>query len=129
MAEPIWITAAVVQVIHDDQIAAHGGAYGLRDEGLLMSALARARHRHDYEATNLHRLAADYGFGIARNHPFIDGNKRTAFLVMYVFLKVNGWDLNAPEPEVVLMMQALAAGDLLEVQLAQWLEQYSSRSG
>ncbi|MFM7448491.1 MAG: type II toxin-antitoxin system death-on-curing family toxin [Leptolyngbyaceae cyanobacterium] len=76
----------------------------------------------------MHRLAADYGYGIARNHPFIDGNKRTVFLVMYVFLKVNGWNLNAPEPEVVLMMQPLATGDLSEVQLAQWLKQYSQAS-
>jgi death-on-curing protein len=129
MVEPIWITAVMAQVIHDDQIATHGGAYGLRDEGLLMSALARAQHRYEYEAADLYRLAADYGYGIARNHPFIDGNKRTAFLVMYVFLRVNGCELDAPEPEVVLVMQALAAGDLSAEQLAQWLQRYSSRSG
>lgn len=129
MAEPIWITAEMVQVIHDDQVATHGGAYGLRDEGLLASALARARHRYGYEeGADIYRLAADYGYGIARNHPFIDGNKRTAFGVMYVFLKVNGPDLDAPEPEVVLVMQALAAGELSEDGLAQWLRQYSSRN-
>lgn len=128
MAEPIWITAAMVQVIHDDQVATHGGAYGLRDEGLLASALARGRHRYGYEeGADIYRLAADYGYGIARNHPFIDGNKRTAFQAMYVFLKVNGWDLDAPEPEVVLVMQSLAAGELSEDELAQWLKQYSSR--
>lgn len=126
MAEPIWITAVMAQVIHDDQIATHGGAHGLRDEGLLMSALARAQHRYEYEAADLHLLAADYGYGIAKNHPFIDGNKRTAFLVMYVFLRVNGWELDAPEPEVVLVMQALAAGELSAEQLVQWLQQYSS---
>ena len=128
MAEPIWITAAIVQVIHDDQISTHGGAYGLRDEGLLASALARARHRYGYEEeADIYRLAADYGYGIARNHPFIDGNKRTAFQVMYVFLKVNRWNLNAPEPEVVLVMQLLAAGEFSEDDLAQWLKKYSCR--
>jgi len=127
MAEPIWITAAMVQVIHDDQVATHGGVYGLRDEGLLASALARARNRYGYEGADIYRLAADYGYGIARNHPFIDGNKRTAFQVMYVFLKVNSWNLDAPEPEVVLVMRSLAAGELSEDELAQWLKQYSSR--
>ena len=128
MVEPIWITPTMVQVIHNDQVATHGGAYGLRDEGLLASALARARHRYGYEeGVDIYRLAADYGYGIARNHPFIDGNKRTAFQVMYVFLKVNGSDLDAPEPEVVLVMQSLAAGEISEDELAQWLKQYSSR--
>ena len=126
MDEPIWITEAMVQVIHADQIATHGGAHGVRDEGLLASALGRARNRYGYEESNIHRLAADYGYGIARNHPFIDGNKRTAFQVMYAFLKVNGWELTAPEPEVVLVMQALAAGEMSEMELAQWLQYYSS---
>ncbi|KST68633.1 type II toxin-antitoxin system death-on-curing family toxin [Mastigocoleus testarum] len=128
MAEPIWITTVMVQMIHDDQVATHGGAYGLRDEGLLESALARGRHRYGYEeGVDIYRLAADYGYGIARNHPFIDGNKRTAFQVMYAFLKVNGCVLNAPEPEVVLVMRSLASGELSEDELAQWLKQYSSK--
>ena len=126
MDEPIWITEAMVQVIHADQIAIHGGAHGVRDEGLLASALGRARNRYGYEESNIHRLAADYGYGIARNHPFIDGNKRAAFQVMYAFLKVNGWELTAPEPEVVLVMQALAAGKMSEMELAQWLQHYSA---
>ena len=126
MDEPIWMTEAMVQVIHADQIATHGGAHGVRDEGLLASALGRARNRYGYEESNIHRLAANYGYGIARNHPFIDGNKRTAFQVMYAFLKVNGWELTAPEPEVVLVMQALAAGEMSEMELAQWLQYYSS---
>ena len=126
MDEPIWITEAMVQVIHADQIATHGGAHGVRDEGLLASALGRARNRYGYEESNIHRLAANYGYGIARNHPFIDGNKRTAFQVMYAFLKVNGWELTAPEPEVVLVMQALAAGEMSEMELAQWLQHYSA---
>lgn len=126
MAEPIWITEAMAQVIHADQIATHGGAYGLRDEGMLASALSRARNRYGYEGADLHQLAADYGYGIARNHPFVDGNKRTAFQVMYVFMRVNGWELDAPEPEVVLVMQALAAGELSKDSLAQWLRRFSS---
>ena len=126
MDEPIWMTEAMVQVIHADQIATHGGAHGVRDEGLLASALGRARNRYGYEESNIHRLAANYGYGIARNHPFIDGNKRTAFQVMYAFLKVNGWELTAPEPEVVLVMQALAAGEMSEMELAQWLQHYSA---
>lgn len=125
MAEPIWITSAMAQVIHDDQIASHGGAYGLRDEGLLSSALARARNQYGYEGADLYQLAAAYGYGIARNHPFIDGNKRTAFQVMYAFLRVNGCHLVAFEPEVVMTMQALAAGTLSESQLMLWLQKYS----
>lgn len=125
MADPIWITAEMVQVIHDDQIASHGGAYGFRDAGLLASAIARARNRYIYEGADICQLAAAYGYGIAKNHPFVDGNKRTAFQVMYAFLKVNGFHLNAPEPEVVLAMQALAAGELSEVQLVDWLKQYT----
>lgn len=125
MAEPIWITLVMAQVIHDDQIASHGGAYGLRDEGLLSSALARARNQYGYKKVDLYQLAAAYGYGIVRNHPFVDGNKRTAFQIMYAFLKVNGCELNVPEPEVVLMMQALAAGDANEKPLVQWMKQYS----
>jgi death-on-curing protein len=125
MADPIWITAEMVQVIYDDQIATHGGAYGLRDAGLLSSAIARARNRYVYEGANMGQLAAAYGYGIAKHHPFVDGNKCTAFQVMYAFLKVHGFSLNAPEPEVVLVMQALAAGELSEVQLADWLKRYT----
>jgi len=125
MAEPIWLTEEMVQAIHDDQIAAHGGAYGLRDAGLLASALARARNRYVYEGADMHQLAAAYGYGIVKNHAFVDGNKRTGFLVMYVFLKLHGFDLKAPEPEVVLLMQALAADEVSEVDLVNWLKQYS----
>lgn len=125
MADRVWITEEMVQVIHDDQIATHGGAYGLRDAGLLSSALSRARNRSAYDDADIHQLAAAYGYGIARNHPFVDGNKRTAFQVMYAFLKVHGFHFNAPEPEVVLAMQMLAAGELSEMQLSDWLKQYT----
>lgn len=112
----------MANAIHDDQIAVHGGAYGLRDEGLLSSALARPRDRWGYERANLFSLAAAYGYGIAKNHPFVDGNKRTAFQVAYAFLRVTGYALVAPEPEVVLTMQSLAAGELSEEQFAGWLQ-------
>ncbi|NER99691.1 MAG: type II toxin-antitoxin system death-on-curing family toxin [Symploca sp. SIO1B1] len=94
MAEPIWITEEMVQVIHDDQISTHGGANGLRDAGLLASGIARARNRYAYEGADMHQLAAAYGYGMVKNHAFVDGNKRTAFQVMYVFLKVNGLELD-----------------------------------
>lgn len=126
MAEPIWISASMVRLIHADQISTHGGAHGLRDEGLLESALARPQNKYQYESANLHQLAASYGFGIARNHPFIDGNKRTAFQVTYVFLKVNGWGINALSEEVVSIMQAVASYSS-EEQLAEWLKQSSHK--
>ena len=81
MAEPIWIYSRIVQLIHQDQITTHGGAYGLRDEGLLASALARPRNKYSYESVTIYQLAAAYGFGIAKNHPFIDGNGRTTRLL------------------------------------------------
>jgi len=125
MAEPIWITEEMVQAIHDDQIATHGGANGLRDTGLLASAIARARNQYADKGADIHQLAAAYGYGIVKNHAFVDGNKRTAFQVMYVFLKVHGFELNMPEPEVVLLMQALATDEVSEEQLVDWLKQYT----
>ena len=126
MAEPIWITAAMVQMIHDDQVATHGGAYGLRDEALLASAFARARHRYGYEeGADIYRLAADYGYGIARNHPFIDGNKRTSYVVMRTFLKLNGYDLQASAIEKYNTWLRLADSSLSEAELAQWIEKNS----
>lgn len=125
MADPIWITEQMVQAIHDDLIAMHGGACGLRDASLLSSAIARVCNRYVYENADLHQLAAAYGYGIVKNHAFIDGNKRTAFQVMYAFLKVNGFYVNAPEPDVVLLMQALASDEISEVELVNWLKQYT----
>jgi death on curing protein len=125
MADPIWINATAAQFIHDDQIATHGGAYGLLNEGMLESALARPQNLYVYESPTLFALAAAYGYGIAKNHAFMDGNKRTAFLVMFAFLKVNGWHLNIPEPEAVITMQQLAAGVLTEIALAEWLQKNS----
>ena len=120
--EPRWVPLLVVEAIHLDQVREHGGLIGIRDENALKSALARARQRWTYEPqTDLPRLAADYAFGIARNHPFRDGNKRVAFVAAVTFLGLNRLNLVASERDVVEAMLALAAGDLDEEQLAEWI--------
>ena len=116
-----WLTLKVVIAIHDDQLASYGGAAGIRDDGLLDSALARPRNLIAYAKPDIASLAAAYGFGIARNHPFIDGNKRTAFALMETFLELNGHRLLAPDGECVLQMLALAAGEIDERALADWI--------
>ena len=117
-----WVADSVVLAIHEAQLAEHGGIVGIRDEGLLSSALARPLSLHAYgEKPDAASLAAAYAFGIARNHPFLDGNKRTAFVVMELFLNLNGWNLNAGDEECILTMMALAAGDLGEEALAAWV--------
>ncbi len=122
MQEPRWLDRQAVEAIQVDILNRHGGRPGVRDEGLLESALARPRTRWSYEPeTDLAALAAGYGFGIARNHAFVDGNKRMAFMAMYVFLGLNGKELDAPEPEVVTIMLALASGTLSEPELAEWI--------
>jgi len=109
-----------------DQIREHGGLIGIRDDNALESALARARQRWSYEEdVGLPRLAADYAFGIASNHPFRDGNKRTALLAAVIFLGLNGLDFVAPEDEVVEKMLALAAGELGESELTEWIDSRS----
>ncbi|APZ55359.1 type II toxin-antitoxin system death-on-curing family toxin [Salipiger abyssi] len=122
MIEPIWIRRDVIDTMHDLQLVEHGGAAGIRDEGLLDSALAKPRNKHAYGEDNLCELAAAYAAGIARNHPYIDGNKRTAFLAAYVFLKINGLHLVASEVEAVQMTVDLAAGSLDETAFAAWLQ-------
>jgi death-on-curing protein len=112
----------VVDAVHLDQIREHGGLAGLRDENALESALARPRQKWHYEgATDLPTLAAAYGFGLCRHHPYRDGNKRVAFVVMVVFLELNGLVFDAEEAEVVALMLALADARLSEDQLATWL--------
>ncbi len=106
-----------------------GGTAGIRDEGLLDSALARVEMLAHYEPTvSVFRLAACYAFGIAKNHPFVDGNKRVAFLAAYMFLRRNGWKLEAAQTEVVLKIVGLAAGTVSEVELAEWLAARSVRA-
>ena len=120
--EPIWVSRLVLNAAHFDILRAHGGMPGLRDENALESALARPRQRWAYRRTaDLADLAAAYGFGLARNHPYRDGNKRVAFLAMAVFVGVNGYEIDAPEPEVVKVMVSLADGRLSEPALARWL--------
>ena len=121
MTEPIWLSIAMVIAIHDEQLAIHGGSPGTRDAGLLASALDRPRNKWAYESAELTELAAAYGYGIARNHPFIDGNKRTSLLAIYTFLGVNGIDFIVSEAEAAVMMIALAAGEVSEESLARWI--------
>lgn len=124
MKEPKWLSVAIVLSIHADQIREHGGRPGVRDQALLESALDRPRNRYHYEPTSdLPALAASYGFGIARNHPFIDGNKRVAFQAMYVFLGLNRRRISADEAAVVRLVIDLAAGKVTEAELAAWLRE------
>ena len=119
---PRWLTKPIVLALQRAQLTEHGGSPGLRDEGLLESALARAEQKLAYEPdSDLATLAAAYGFGLAKNHAFVDGNKRTAFIAMYVFLSLNGYDFDAPEPEVVRTIERLAASKVSERQLAEWV--------
>ncbi len=127
MNEPRWLSAVHVLHIHSDQVQAHGGSLGLRDRGLLESALERPRNRFHYEPdADLAAITAAYGFGISSNHPFIDGNKRVAFQAMYLFVGLNGFRIDAPEEEVVALVLSLANGDLDEPSLADWLREHLS---
>jgi death-on-curing protein len=118
----------VVDAIHFDQLRAHGGLAGVRDENALESALARARQRWTDEPTSdLSSLAAAYGFGLCRSHPFRDGDKRVAFVTMVVFLTLNAWVFDAPESEVVTVMLVLADAKSKEADLAAWIRGRCSR--
>jgi death-on-curing protein len=119
--EPRWLTRRMLDVLHDDQIREHGGSPGVRDEGLLESALARPRQKWEYaDKPDLAALAAAYAFGIAKNHGYVDGNKRAAFMAAYVFLGLNGHDLAVAELDVVATVEGVAAGTLAEARLADW---------
>jgi death-on-curing protein len=118
---PLWLQKQAVLAIQQTLLADFGGAPGLRDEGLLDSALDRARNLHGYGKPDLAALAAAYAAGIVANHPFIDGNKRTGFLAAYIFLDRNGLDLTASEAEATAMTLALAAGEITETVFADWL--------
>ena len=117
------MSIGVVRAVHRYQLDAFGGAAGVRDDGLLESALTRPTHLHRYNPkASIFELAAAYGFGIAKNHPLIDGNKRTALVVMGIFLELNGWRWTAAQVETLLKTLALAAGELSEADLATWLK-------
>lgn len=122
MSEPIWLNRRVLELLHDESIAAFGGAPGLRDEGLFESALARPQNLFAYEGVDdVVRLAACYGFGLAKNHAFIDGNKRIAFIATGLFLRLNGHRLTAGQAEATLTVLSLAAGTLSETGFADWV--------
>jgi len=120
--EPVWVLDNVVVAVHQILLAEHGGTPGIRDKALLNSALKKPEQRFAYEPeSSIFELVASYSFGLANNHPFIDGNKRTAFTVTAIFLELNGILLDVPEPEVVIFFENLAAGNLTEDELAEWL--------
>lgn len=121
--EPIWLDSRIAHAIHDRQLAEHGGAVGLRDEGALESALARPVNQWAYGADDPVALAAAYAFGIARNHPFADGNKRTAWILARLFLMANGVEIAFDKIEAINIVLALAAGELSEDELADWFRQ------
>jgi len=115
-----WIAQAVVLAIHDEQLAEHGGSPGLRDVGLLESALARPKNLAAYGDPDIAALAAAYAFGVAKNHPFVDGNKRTSAVISRLFLRLNGYDVTASEAERLRVWLDLAAGQIDEETLANW---------
>lgn len=121
----IWVPKETVFGIHAKSLALYGGSDGLRDEGMLESALGRPENLAAYGSPTVFELAAAYAFGVARNHPFVDGNKRTAFLTAALFLSLNKYNLVAAEPEATATMMALAAGDLGEEEYATWLRAHS----
>ncbi len=127
-----WLEAADLIAMHREVVAEFGGPPGLRDQALLESAAARPKHLAAYGPASVFELAAAYAFGLARNHPFVDGNKRIALLASFTFLALNGWEVQAEEAATVLVFVDLAAGKLDEKQLARWLERNSralSRKG
>jgi len=124
MTEWVWIDPAVVLAVHEEQLAEHGGSPGVRDMGVLESALARPMNLAAYGEPDVAELAASYGFGIARNHPFVDGNKRTAFVSVELFLRLNGYRLSADDSACVLTMLAVAAGEMDEANFADWLRRH-----
>ncbi len=120
-----WLRGDIVIAMHDEQIAEHGGSPGIRDAGLLSSALARPQNLAAYGEPSVFNLAAAYAFGVIQNHPFVDGNKRAGFLAAYVFLDLNGWELVASEAEAVAAVMALATGEMDEAGFSDWLKDNS----
>ena len=127
MKEPRWVLRETVLALHEQLLAEFGGLHGIRDEGLFDSALVRPRQQFAYDKRDLAALAAAYAFGLVRNHPFIDGNKRIGFSVAVLFLELNGLEFTATEVDAVLQTLALAAGALDEKGYAAWLRQNSRR--
>lgn len=125
-AEPEWVSVQDAVLFHDALITTFGGSGGVRDQGLLESALGRPRNVFAYETTDLFVLAGAYAHGLAKNHPFVDGNKRVAFAVARVFLGMNGIEFNPPETEAVVMVEGLASGELDQAEFVEWLRKHST---
>lgn len=124
-SEPVWVSRLVLDAVHFDQLREHGGLPGFREEDTLEGVLARPQQRWHYEpASDLATLAAAYGWGLVTSHPYRDGNKRIAFLAMAVFLGLNGYEIEAPQEEVVITMLAAAAGQRTEAELADWVRSH-----
>jgi death on curing protein len=121
MSEPVWLDVEILIDLHAEQLALYGGPDGIRDQGILESALGRPVNKFAYRETDIAALAAAYAFGIARNHPFVDGNKRAAFGAMIVFLGLNGIDFLVPPENATAMILALAAGEVNEDGLTRWI--------
>lgn len=120
----VWVALNVAVAVHAEQLAEHGGSEGIRDAGALENAMARPLNLAAYGKPDCAALAAGYAFGIARNHPFVDGNKRTAAVVSETFLSLNGYSLTASDAELVVAVLALAAGELSQDELADWFRQH-----
>ena len=120
-----WVDRGALVLLHDESLAEHGGASGLREEGLLESALAGPLNLAADGSPDVHALAAAYGVGLVKNHPFVDGNKRAAFLAVGMFLRLNAWRLTAPQADAMLTMLAVAAGQMDEAAFAHWLRQHT----
>jgi death-on-curing protein len=130
MSEPVWVNRRALLLLHSESLADFGGSSGLRDEALFESALERSRMRWNYKPeSSIAELAACYGFGLTKNHPMMDGNKRLGFLAMGVFLRMNGYRLVADRAEAVLVMEGVAAGKLDERGLAAWIEAHAEKEG
>jgi death-on-curing protein len=128
MREPVWVLREVVFTLHEQSLAQFGGSAGIRDAGLLDSALGRPRHLLAYGKPTVFNLAASYAFGLVKNHPFIDGNKRTGFIVAVTFLELNGLRFGAGEVDATVRTLALAAGELSEKAYSEWLKVNSKRA-
>jgi death on curing protein len=129
MTEPVWVEKEALLLLHTKGLARFGGIEGIRDEGLLDSALARPRNAFHYDRLNdIAGLAASYAFGLAKNHPFADGNKRAAFMAVGLFLGVNGWELNAGPVDAIRAVVALAGGEIGEGEFAAWLRLHIKRA-
>ena len=126
ISEPVWLSESLIRALHAESLDRFGGTSGIRDQGLLESALGRPRNQFTYGDPSVHELPAAYCFGIIRNHPFVDGNKRAGLLAARVFLFQNGYRFVPGEPETVQVIEGVAAGEVTEAELATWIESFTT---